>query len=112
MEENIVGWLPEARVRVRIEIADSSLVRDRRRKAMTQGIASLLFAILLAAALPTRALAAPVARPLSFASVAQTALQDNLHLRPAALDVAVARAQLPQPRGPRFRQANLSAPYP
>src|SRR5881396_1803541 len=111
MEENIVGWMPEARVRVRIEIADSSLVRDRRRKAMTQGIASLLFAILLAGALPTRALAAPVARPLSFASVAQTALQDNLQLRAAAFDVAVAQAQLAQARGAKLPQANLSGSY-
>jgi len=111
MEENIVGWMPEARVRVRIEIADSSLVRDRRRKAMTQGIASLLFAILLAGALPTRALAAPVARPLSFASVAQTALQDNLQLRAAAFDVAVAQAQLAQARGAKLPQANLYGSY-
>jgi len=78
---------------------------------MTQGIASLLFAILFAGALPTRALAAPVARPLSFASVAQTALQDNLQLRAAAFDVAVAQAQLAQARGAKLPQANLSGSY-
>src|SRR5207247_2561046 len=69
---------------------DAQNIKDWRRKAMTRGIASLLFAILLAGALPPPAMAQPAARPLSFASVAQATLQDNLQLRAAASDVSVA----------------------
>src|SRR5436309_560868 len=78
---------------------------------MTRGIASLLFAILLAGALPPPAMAQPAARPLSFASVAQATLQDNLQLRAAALDVAVAQSQLAQAQGAKLPQAKLSGSY-
>src|SRR5436309_3409402 len=78
---------------------------------MTRGIASLLFAILLAGALPPPAMAQPAARPLSFASVAQATLQDNLQLRAAAFDVAVAQSQLAQAQGAKLPQANLSGSY-
>src|SRR5207249_3488219 len=77
----------------------------------TRGIASLLFAILLAGALPPPAMAQPAARPLSFASVAQATLQDNLQLRAAAFDVAVAQSQLAQAQGAKLPQANLSGSY-
>src|SRR5439155_1660573 len=90
---------------------DAQNIKDWRRKAMTRRIASLLFAILLAGALPPPAMAQPAARPLSFASVAQATLQDNLQLRAAAFDVAVAQSQLAQAQGAKLPQANLSGSY-
>lgn len=78
---------------------------------MIRGIASLLLAILLAGTLPTRAIAQPVPRRLSFADAATVALQNNLQARAAAFDVAIAQAQLAQAQGAKLPQAGLSGSY-
>jgi outer membrane protein TolC len=55
--------------------------------------------------------AQPAGRRLSFPDVAAGVLQNNLRLRAAAFDVAVAEAQLAQARGARLPQAAVSAGY-
>ena len=70
----------------------------------------ILFAVLaLTFTLP--AAAQPTPRRLAFAEVATTALQNNLHLRVALLDVAVAEAQLAQARGAKNPQVSVSGSY-
>src|SRR3972149_12341087 len=65
----------------------------------------ILFAVLaLTFTLPAR-------RRLAFAEVATTALQNNLQLRVALLDVAVAEAQLAQARGAKNPQVSVSGSY-
>jgi len=55
-----------------------------------------IIAALLATAFPHSAWAQVAPRRLSFAEAATAVIQSNLHLRAAAFDVAVARAQLDQ----------------
>ncbi|MFN3285351.1 MAG: TolC family protein [bacterium] len=71
--------------------------------------ALLLGVVLLTAVTPARAQAA--ARRLSFAEAATLALQQNLGLRAAALDVAVAEAQLAQARAALSPQVALTGSY-
>ncbi len=71
--------------------------------------ALLLGLVLLSAATPARAQAAP--RRLSFAEAATLALQQNVGLRAAALDVAVAEAQLAQARAALSPQVALTGSY-
>src|SRR3972149_1903071 len=70
----------------------------------------ILFAVFaLTFTLP--AAAQPTPRRLAFAEVASTALQTNLQLRVALLDVAVAEAQLAQARGAKNPQVSVSGSY-
>src|SRR3990172_4194198 len=70
----------------------------------------ILFAVFaLTFTLP--AAAQPTPRRLAFAEVASTALQNNLQLRVALLDVAVAEAQLAQARGAKNPQVAVSGSY-
>ncbi len=69
----------------------------------------LLAALVLCTARPAAAQPAP--RRLSFAEAAALAVQQNLALRAAALDVAVAEAQLAQARAAAAPQLNLTASY-
>lgn len=78
---------------------------------MVRAIVSSLVAILIAGALPASAIGQPASRPLSLANVAQVVLRDNLQLRAAAFDVAIAQAQLAQARGAKLPQASLSGSY-
>lgn len=78
---------------------------------MIRGVALLLVAIVLAGALSTQATAQPAPRRLSFAEAATVALQNNLQVRAAAFDVAIAQAQLTQAQGARLPQAGLSGSY-
>ncbi|MDR7397712.1 MAG: TolC family protein [Armatimonadota bacterium] len=65
--------------------------------------------LLLWAVAPARAQAAP--RRLSFAEAATLAVQQNVGLRAAALDVAVAEAQLAQARAALSPQLSLTGSY-
>ncbi len=58
-----------------------------------------------------RAEAQPLVRRLSFAEAVSLAVQQNLALRAAALDVAVAEAQLAQARAGGAPQLNLTSSY-
>ncbi|HEV8339014.1 MAG TPA: TolC family protein [bacterium] len=71
---------------------------------------SILSAVLfVAVSAPVLAQAQP--RRLSTADVAAVALQNNLQLRAAAFEVAVAEAQLAQARGARMPQVVVSGSY-
>ncbi|TMI98880.1 MAG: TolC family protein [Bacillati bacterium ANGP1] len=80
---------------------------------------SIALAVLLA--LTTPALASvqpfdiaqggPAARQISFADVAAAVVQSNFQLRAAALNVAIAQAQLAQAQGGQMPQATLSGSY-
>ncbi len=74
-------------------------------------VLSLLIAAVLVGALARPTAAQPALRRLSFADMAAAVLQDNLRLRAAAFDVAVAEAQLAQARGAKSPQATVSASY-
>ena len=78
---------------------------------MNRTVSILIVAAALALSLPRTALAQPAPRPLSFAEVATAAAQNNLQLRAAAFDVAVAQAQFAQARGGRLPQVALSGTY-
>jgi len=80
---------------------------------MFRTTAFVLIALILAVAIPgrTSAQSAPASRRLSFAELATTVMQNNLQLRAAALDVAVAEAQLAQARTGRRPQVAVSASY-
>lgn len=73
--------------------------------------ASILMALLFTGARPAELFAQPASRRLSFAELASTVLQNNLQLRAAALDVAVAEAQLAQARAGRQPQVVVSGSY-
>ena len=80
---------------------------------------SIALAVLLA--LTTPALASvqpfdiaqggPAARQISFADVAAAVVQSNFQLRAAALNIAIAQAQLAQAQGGQMPQATLSGSY-
>ena len=70
----------------------------------------ILFAVLALTFAPS-AQGQPAPRRLAFAEVASTALQNNLQLRVAMLDVAVAEAQLAQARGAKNPQVSVSGSY-
>ncbi len=78
---------------------------------MIRTIASLLLAVVIAGAVALPVRAQPGVRRVSFADVATAVVQNNLELRAAALDVAVARAQLAQAQGGRLPQLTLSGSY-
>ncbi len=78
---------------------------------MRRAIATLVVGMVLAAALPLPAAAQPTVRRISFGDVAAAVLQNNLQLRAAALDVAVAEAQLTQARGGGLPQVAFSTSY-
>jgi len=79
---------------------------------MLRGVVLCLMAVLaMSGALVRPALAQPVVRLLSFAEVAAAVLQNNLRLRAAAFDLAVAEAQLAQAHGARLPHATLSSTY-
>jgi outer membrane protein TolC len=80
---------------------------------MFRTTALVLIALILAVAIPgrTSAQSAPASRRLSFAELATTVMQNNLQLRAAALDVAVAEAQQAQARTGRRPQVAVSASY-
>ncbi|HEU4798792.1 MAG TPA: hypothetical protein VFT63_07670, partial [bacterium] len=84
---------------------------DQKGVAMFRTTALVLIALILAVAIPARtsAQSAPASRRLSFAELATTVMQNNLQLRAAALDVAVAEAQLAQARTGQLPQAAVSA---
>ncbi len=70
-----------------------------------------VLAVLLLSGVPPRAAAQPTPRRLSFAEAASLALQQNLGLRAAALDVAVAEAQLAQARAALSPQLAVTGSY-
>src|SRR5438552_331696 len=80
---------------------------------------SIALAVLLALTTPVLASAqpfdvaqgGPAARQISFADVAAAVVQSNFQLRAAALNVAIAQAQLAQAQGGQMPQATLSGPY-
>ncbi len=78
---------------------------------MHRTTAIVLMALILTVALPAGTSAQPASRRLSFAELATTVMQNNLQLRAAALDVAVAEAQLAQARTGRLPQVAVSASY-
>jgi len=78
---------------------------------MHRTTAIVLIALILTVALPAGTSAQPASRRLSFAELATTVMQNNLQLRAAALDVAVAEAQLAQARTGRLPQVAVSASY-
>lgn len=78
---------------------------------MLRTTAYLLVALMLAGAVPAGTFAQPASRRLSFADLATTVMQNNLQLRAAALDVAVAEAQLAQARTGRLPQVSVSGSY-
>ena len=80
---------------------------------------SIALALLLALTTPALASAqpfdiaqgGPAARQISFADVAAAVVQSNFQLRAAALNVAIAQAQLAQAQGGQMPQATLSGSY-
>lgn len=72
-------------------------------------VAFLGIAIAIGSAVPAAAQAGP--RQVSLADVGAAVVQNNLQLRAAALDVAIAQAQLAQAQGSAMPQAGLSASY-
>lgn len=78
---------------------------------MIRTIASLLLSMLIAGALALPVRAQAGVRRVSFADVATAVVQNNLQLRAAVLDVAVAQAQLAQAQGGRLPQLTLSGSY-
>ncbi len=78
---------------------------------MNRTIASLLLTMVIAGALALPVRAQPGVRRVSFADVATAVVQNNLQLRAAVLDVAVAQAQLAQAQGGRLPQLTLSGSY-
>src|SRR3989304_8382737 len=70
----------------------------------------ILFAVLALTFAPS-AQGQPAPRRLAFAEVATATLQNNLQLRVAMLDVAVAEAQLAQARGAKNPQVSVSGSY-
>lgn len=78
---------------------------------MLRTTAYFLMALILVGTLPAGTFAQPASRRLSFAELAGTVMQNNLQLRAAALDVAVAEAQLAQARAGRQPQVVVSGSY-
>jgi len=78
---------------------------------MHRTTAIVLIALILTVALSAGTSAQPASRRLSFAELATTVMQNNLQLRAAALDVAVAEAQVAQARTGRLPQVAVSASY-
>lgn len=76
-----------------------------------RSLALVLITALVGISLALPAHSQPSARRLSFADAAVVALRDNLTLRAAAFDVAVAEAQLAQARAARNPRIALSASY-
>ncbi len=78
---------------------------------MNQRLGALMIATALALVQVRPAPGQPAPRSLSFAEVATAAVQDNLQLRAASFEVAVAQAQLAQAHGGKMPQATLSGSY-
>jgi outer membrane protein TolC len=72
-------------------------------------VSILVVGLLMAVARPVSA--QPAARRISFADVAAAVVQNNLELRAAGLDVAIAQAQLAQAEAGHLPQVNLSGSY-
>src|SRR5256886_2095212 len=78
---------------------------------------SIALAVLLALTTPASAQpfdiaqGGPAARQISFADVAAAVVQSNFQLRAAALNIAIAQAQLAQAQGGQMPQATLSGSY-
>jgi outer membrane protein len=83
----------------------------RKNIVMIRVAVALLLAAALAGVVVDRTSAQPAPRRLTFAELASTAMQSNLQLRAAALDVAVAEAQLAQARAGRQPQVAASGSY-
>ncbi len=71
----------------------------------------VLFVAMLALAIPQPASGQPAPRRLSFAELAAAVAQNNLSLRAAAFDVAIAQAQLAQARGAKLPQVTATGSY-
>jgi outer membrane protein len=71
----------------------------------------LLLALMVTLALPAAATAQAAPRRVSFGELAAVVAQNNLTLRAAAFDVAVAQAQLAQAKGERLPQLSLTGSY-
>ncbi len=78
---------------------------------MIRMIASLLLSVVFAGVLALPVRAQPAGRRVSFADVATAVVQNNLQLRAAGFEVAVAQAQLAQARGGQLPQVSLSGSY-
>ncbi len=84
------------------------MTRDRTVKRVRRWF---LFIGALALAVPQPAGAQAAPRRLSFAELATVVAQNNLSLRAAAFDVAIAQAQLAQARGARSPQVTATGSY-
>jgi outer membrane protein TolC len=78
---------------------------------MIKKIITSLLGIMILASLALPAGAQPASRRVSFADVTTAVVDNNLQLRAAAFDVAVARAELAQAEGARAPQTALSGSY-
>lgn len=78
---------------------------------MMQRVVSTILALIVVASLVPSASAQQAPRRISFAEVAIAVVDNNLQLRAAAFDVAMARAELAQAEGARVPQAALSGTY-
>jgi len=78
---------------------------------MSRTLTALLLVLVLAGMFPGGTFAQAAPRRLTFAELASTVMQNNLQLRAAALDVAVAEAQLAQARAGRQPQVVVSGAY-
>src|SRR3972149_5139602 len=101
----IIRWQRKRRC-----VPEDAYIRRGESEPMRRVTGVILFAVFaLTFTLP--AAAQPTPRRLAFAEVASPALQNNLQLRVALLDVAVAEAQLAQARGAKNPQVSVSGSY-
>lgn len=78
---------------------------------MIRRIITLVLGIVILASVPLTATAQTASRRVSFSDVATAVVDNNLQLRAAAFDVAMARAELAQAQGARVPQTALAGSY-
>lgn len=84
---------------------------DRQGTSVIRRAAAFLLVLALVGTLTQSVFAQPASRRLTFAELASAVMQNNLQLRAAAMDVAVAEAQLAQARAGRQPQVVASGSY-
>src|SRR2546425_4454917 len=78
---------------------------------MIRKIITVVLGIIVLASVPLPAAAQAASRRVSFTDVATAAVDNNLQLRAAAFDVAMARAELAVAQGARVPQTALAGTY-
>src|SRR3989304_4100562 len=101
----IIRWQRKRRC-----VPEDAYIRRGENEPMRRVTGVILFAVLALTFTPP-AQGQPAPRRLAFAEVATATLQNNLQLRVAMLDVAVAEAQLAQARGAKNPQVSVSGSY-